>query len=80
MNTINIVCIVAALCAVAERSPKITTKHIDQARILTDASFDSITTWFSDTLKSRRIKEQTKEGIIVAVYEDSNKKKGGVGS
>ena len=78
MNTINNMCIAAALCAVAERSPKITTKHIDQARILTDASFDSITTWFSDTLKKspRRIKEQTKEGVIVAIYEDSNKKGG----
>ena len=33
---------------------------------------------FSDTLKKspRRIKEQTKEGIIVAIYEDSNKKGG----
>lgn len=78
MNTINNMCIAATLCAIAERSTTVELRHIDQARILTDTSFDSITTWFSDTLKKspRRVKEQTKEGIVLRIYEESNKKQG----
>jgi len=79
MNTINNMCVAATLCAIAERSTTVEVRHIDQARILTDRSFDSITTWFSDTLKKspRRIKEKTKEGLIIAVYDKCSKKSNG---
>ena len=53
MNMINNICIAAALCAITERSETITAKHINQGRQLTDESFDSITTWFTDKLKKR---------------------------
>ena len=79
MNTINNMCIAAALCAISERSREVTPRHIDQARLLTDRSFESITTWFSDTLKKspRRVSEKNKEGIMIRVYDDCNKKEGG---
>ena len=51
MNTINNICIVATLCAISERTHIVTAKHINQARQLTDESFDSIITWFSEKLK-----------------------------
>jgi len=80
MNTINNMCNAAALCACAEKSPVITAKHIDQARILTDTSFDSITTWFSDRLKKspKRMAEKGREQMIAKVYSSSGKKDGWV--
>ena len=80
MNTINNMCNAAALCACAERSSVITARHIDQARILTDQSFDSITTWFSDRLKKspQRMAEKGREAMITKVYVTSTKKDGWV--
>ena len=80
MNTINNMCNAAALCACAEKSSVITARHIDQARILTDTSFDSITTWFSDRLKKspQRLAEKGREAMITKVYVSSTKKGGWV--
>jgi len=80
MNTINNMCNAAALCACAEKSPVVTARHIDQARILTDQSFDSITTWFSDKLKKspKRIAEKGREQMIAKVYQSASKKDGWV--
>ena len=80
MNTINNMCNAAALCACAEKSSVITARHIDQARILTDTSFDSITTWFSDRLKKspQRLAEKGREAMITKVYVSSTKKSGWV--
>jgi hypothetical protein len=80
MNTINNMCNAAALCACAEKSDKITARHIDQARVLTDQSFDSITTWFSDKLKKspKRMAEKGREQMIAKVYQTASKKDGWV--
>ena len=53
MNTINNICIAATLCAISERTHIVTARHVNQGRQLTDQSFDSITTWFSEKLKKR---------------------------
>ena len=70
MNTINNICVVATLCAISERTPVITANHINQARQLTDASFDSIITWFSEKLKSRprRVADKSKEKSFVDAF------------
>jgi len=80
MNTINNMCNAAALCACAEKSDKITARHIDQAKILTDQSFNSITTWFSDKLKKspKRMAEKGREQMIAKVYQSASKKDGWV--
>lgn len=80
MNTINNMCNAAALCACAEKSSVITARHIDQARILTDTSFDSITTWFSESLKKspKRMAERNREQMIAKVYNTVTKKDGWV--
>ena len=75
MNIINNISIAAALCAISERTHIIQPRHIDMGRQLTDASFDSITTWFSDKLKAspkRRISNQT-ESIYRTVYNSCKK-------
>lgn len=75
MNIINNIAISAALCAVSERSHIILPRHIDMGRQLTDESFDSITNWFSDKLKSKpkkRIGNQT-EKVYRAVYAQCKK-------
>jgi hypothetical protein len=71
MNMINNVCIAAALCAVSERSSVITAKHINQGRQMTDQAFDSITTWFSDKLKTRpkRLKDTHNEAMYIEAYK-----------
>ena len=76
MNTINNMCNAAALCACAERSTKITARHIDQAKYLTDQSFNSITTWFNDKLKKspKRVTEQNRESGMIKVYQDAASK------
>ena len=76
MNTINNICIAAALCAVSERSKVITAKHINQGRQLTDESFDSITGWFTDKLKKRpkRIADKNNEKMYIAAYNSTNPK------
>ena len=70
MNMINNICIAAALCAVSERSEVVTAKHIEQGRVLTDESFDSITTWFTDKLKKRpkRFNDKSNEKMYVVAY------------
>ncbi len=76
MNMINNICIAAALCAVSERSPKITAKHIKQGRQLTDESFDSITSWFTEKLKKRpkRFSDKNNEKMYIAAYNSTNPK------
>ena len=51
-----------------------------QAKSLTDKSFDSITTWFSNKLKKnpKRIQEKGREAIIIKVFENCPKKDGWV--
>jgi len=70
MNTVNNICIVAALCAISERKTTITPIHINQARQLTDASFDSIITWFSEKLKKkpRRVVDKSKEKSFIDAF------------
>ena len=72
MNIINNMCVAASLCAVSEQSAKILPRHIEQARHLTDSSFDSITTWFSDRLAKspRRMVEKNREKIVVTSYKE----------
>ena len=76
MNMINNICIAAALCAITERSETITAKHINQGRQLTDESFDSITTWFTDKLKKRpkRFNDKHNEKMYVAAFNSTNPK------
>jgi hypothetical protein len=76
MNTINNICIASALCAVAERSKVITAHHINQGRQLTDESFDSISSWFTDKLKKRpkRIADRNNEKMYIAAYNSTNPK------
>tara|TARA_R110001592_G_scaffold8366_7_gene45753 strand:- start:362 stop:1888 length:1527 start_codon:yes stop_codon:yes gene_type:complete len=76
MNMINNICIAAALCAVSERSKVITAKHINQGRQLTDESFDSITTWFTDKLKKRpkRFSDKNNEKMYIAAYNSTTPK------
>ena len=71
MNTINNICIAAALCAISERSIIVTANHINQGRQLTDQAFDSITTWFSDKLKKRpkRLKDKQTEVMYIEAYK-----------
>ena len=73
---INNICIAAALCAVSERSKVITARHINQGRQLTDESFDSITTWFTDKLKKRpkRIADKSNERMYIEAYNTTNPK------
>jgi len=80
MNTINNVCIAAGICAIAEKSPTIERRHVLQAKSLTDKSFDSITTWFSNKLKKnpKRIQEKGREAVIVKVFDNCTKKDGWV--
>tara|TARA_R110002012_G_scaffold59435_11_gene155522 strand:+ start:2233 stop:3768 length:1536 start_codon:yes stop_codon:yes gene_type:complete len=72
MNIINNMCVSAALCAISEQSPKILPRHIEQGRRLTDNSFDSITTWFSDRLAKspRRLVEKNREKIVITSYKE----------
>ena len=76
MNMINNICIAAALNAISERSTKITAKHIKQGRQLTDESFDSITTWFTEKLKKRpkRFSDKSNEKMYIAAYNSTNPK------
>lgn len=76
MNMINNICIAAALCAVSERSEVITAKHINQGRQLTDESFDSITTWFTDKLKKRpkRFSDKNNDRMYIAAYNSTTPK------
>lgn len=71
MNTINNMCIAATLCAISEKSPVVLPRHVDQAKVLTDKSFDSITEWFSNKLKGGNTRVQSKqvEGVVINVYE-----------
>lgn len=71
MNIINNMCVAAALSAVSEHSPKILPRHIEQARQLTDSSFDSITTWFSDRLAKspKRMVEKNREKVVITCYK-----------
>ena len=73
---INNICIAAALCAISERSKVITARHINQGRQLTDESFDSITSWFTDKLKKRpkRLADKNNEKMYVAAYNSTNPK------
>jgi hypothetical protein len=75
MNTINNMGIAATLCAISERSPVVTARHVDQAKILTDRSFESITDWFSMKLKGGDTRTQSKrvENIVIACYEETKK-------
>tara|TARA_R100001230_G_scaffold25139_1_gene18941 strand:- start:1116 stop:1568 length:453 start_codon:yes stop_codon:yes gene_type:complete len=76
MNTINNMGIAATLCAISEKSPVVTARHVDQAKILTDSSFDSITDWFSMKLKGGDTRTQSKkvEHIVISCYEETKKK------
>ena len=76
MNMINNICIAASLCAISERSKDITARHINQGRQLTDESFDSITSWFTDKLKKRpkRIADKSNEKMYIAAYNSTNPK------
>jgi len=76
MNMINNICIAAALCAVSERSTVITAKHIKQGRQLTDESFDSITSWFTEKLKKKpkRFSDKSNEKMYIAAYNATNPK------
>ena len=76
MNMINNICIAAALCAVAERSKTIEARHIIQGRQLTDESFDSITTWFTEKLKKRpkRFNDKNNEKMYIAAYNSTTPK------
>tara|TARA_R110002020_G_scaffold254651_2_gene468424 strand:+ start:65 stop:937 length:873 start_codon:yes stop_codon:yes gene_type:complete len=76
MNMVNNICIVAALNAISERSPEITAKHIKQGRQLTDESFDSITSWFTEKLKKRpkRFSDKNNEKMYIAAYNSTNPK------
>jgi len=76
MNMINNICIVAALNAISERSTVITAKHIKQGRQLTDESFDSITSWFTEKLKKRpkRFTDKNNEKMYIAAYNSTNPK------
>jgi histone H3/H4 len=80
MNTLNNVSIAAGICAIAEKSPTIERRHVMQAKSLTDKSFDSITTWFSNKLKKnpKRIQEKGREAIIMKVFQNCPKKDGWV--
>lgn len=80
MNTINNMCIAATLCAIAEKSPTITLRHMEQANRLTENSFDSITDWFSNKLKNKstRVEAKKVEGVIVSAYEACQKNNGWV--
>ena len=76
MNMINNICIAAALCAITERSSKITAKHINQGRKLTDESFDSIVSWFEEKLKKRpkRIADKNNEKMFINAYNSTQPK------
>lgn len=76
MNTINNMGIAATLCAISEKSSVVTARHVDQAKILTDSSFDSITDWFSMKLKGGDTRTQSKkvENIVISCYEETKKK------
>lgn len=76
MNMINNICIAAALCAITERSPKITARHINQGRRLTDQSFDSITKWFEEKLKKRpkRMADKNNEKMFINAYNTTQPK------
>jgi len=76
MNMINNICIAAALCAISERSPKITARHINQGRSLTDQSFESITKWFEDKLKKRpkRLADKYNEKMFINAYNTTQPK------
>ena len=76
MNMINNICIAATLCAISERSKVVTAEHINQGRQLTDESFDSITSWFTDKLKKRpkRVADKSREKIFIAAYNSTNPK------
>ena len=76
MNMINNICIAAALCAITERSPHITAKHINQGRKLTDESFDSIVGWFEEKLKKRpkRMSDKNNEKMFINAYNTTQPK------
>ena len=76
MNMINNICIAAALCAISERSKTIEARHIIQGRQLTDESFDSITTWFTEKLKKRpkRFNDKNNEKMYIAAYNSTTPK------
>lgn len=76
MNMINNICIAASLCAITERSSKITAKHISQGRNLTDQSFDSITKWFEEKLKKRpkRMADKKNEKMFINAYNSTQSK------
>jgi len=71
MNLINNITIASTLCAIAERSPVVTAKHVEQGMLLSTKSYDSITTWFSGRLKNQRgtLKPNVIEGQITGIYE-----------
>ena len=71
MNTINNICIAATLCAISERTHVVTARHVNQGRQLTDQSFDSITTWFSEKLKKkpRRIADKSKAKMFIEAFK-----------
>jgi len=76
MNMINNICIAASLCAITERSPHITAKHINQGRKLTDESFDSIVGWFEEKLKKRpkRMSDKNNEKMFINAYNTTQPK------
>ena len=71
MNTINNICIAATLCAISERTHVVTARHVNQGRQLTDQSFDSITTWFSEKLKKKpkRLADRNKSRTFIEAFK-----------
>lgn len=75
MNLINNITIASTLCAIAEKSPIVTAKHVEQGMLLSTKSYNSITDWFSDRLKNKTSqKPSVKEGQIIGIYDACLKK------
>lgn len=76
MNLINNITIASTLCAIAEKSPVVTAKHVDQGMLLSTKSYDSITEWFSGRLKNQKgsLKKGVKESQITTIYDACLKK------
>ena len=71
MNLINNITIASTLCAIAEKSPIVMARHVEQGMLLSTKSYDSITTWFSGRLKNQKgtMKSNAIEGQITGIYD-----------
>ena len=75
MNLINNITIASTLCAIAEKSPVVTAKHVEQGMLLSTKSYDSITEWFSGRLKQKgSLKSGMNETQITGIYDTFLKK------